>query len=132
MTLGNAIDTRSRAQGMRLGLVHYSNARQEFLAHDLSVFHRVNANFRQWHSLFRVFVGYVGIVLHHEAIVSDVWFARFETVHLHVLLEPFGFATHTFDAARFGRTTIHRPRFHAHDVFIIERVDRFLKRLFSG
>src|SRR5207244_1729193 len=64
---------------------YLSRQRQKFFAHDLAVLRRVNADLGQLHSLFRILVRYVNIVLHHEAIVGHEGSANFSTVHLHVL-----------------------------------------------
>src|SRR6266446_3108202 len=69
--------------GRRVFGILITAARQKFFAHDLAVLHRVNANFGELEPLFGVFVCYVGVVLHHEAVVRDEWPIRFEAVDLH-------------------------------------------------
>src|SRR5713226_2742421 len=79
--------------GRRVFGVLITAARQKFFAHDLAVLHRVNANFGELEPLFGVFVCYVGVVLHHEAVVRDEWPIRFEAVDLHVLEPPIDLAS---------------------------------------
>ncbi len=117
--------------GRRVFGILITAARQKFFAHDLAVLHRVNANFGELEPLFGVFVCYVGVVLHHEAVVRDEWPIRFEAVDLHVLEPPIDLAADAILSFCLGRTAVHGARFHAHDVLVIQRIQRFMPRLFA-
>ena len=61
-----------RNAGARRPRILTANARKKFFANDLAVLHRVNANLRQFHSLFRLLVRDIRIELHDESIVRRI------------------------------------------------------------
>src|ERR1700726_5274604 len=61
-----------------------SYQRKELLAYNLAVFDGVHANLRQLHSLLRILVRHVDIVLNHESIMRHERSANFRAVRLHV------------------------------------------------
>src|SRR5881394_3398988 len=71
--------------------------RQKLFAHNLAVFDCVHPNFRHLHSLLRILVRRVNVVLHHETIMRDKRSADFRAVHIHVVYPPIGLPTHTLD-----------------------------------
>src|SRR5262249_12585548 len=101
--------------------VFRSNSRQEFLAHDPSVFYGVNADLGHFSPFLRLFVRHLGVVLHDEAIVADKRVAGIEAMDVHRVHPPVDFAAHAFFAACLGRLA-HTVGFHALDVIIVKRV----------
>src|SRR2546423_14672808 len=103
-----------------------TSKRQEFFAHNLAVLHSVNAYFRHLHSIVRILVRNIDIVLHHEAIVGNERSADFKAVHLHGVDPPICFPAHSLNAALLWRLTTHSRRFHAYNVLVIKRIDGFM------